>query len=269
MKLRLAVTVFVLAFAFAGCSKKPDAAETTAAAEQKVAEAEKQLAAAKAEANAAQRVAELEKQLAEAKKELATSKGTAAPAPSAAPAAQAPPPEPPKPKVFTLAAGTPIPVRTTTALSTKTQQTGDPFSASLTAPLTVDGEVLAPAGAEVSGVVALSDPGGKVKGKASISVTLKSIQGKYGPIAVSTNSHGAVAASAVKKDVTRGAIMTGVGAAIGAIAGGGKGAAIGAGAGGAAGVGTAMVTKGNPASIPAESAITFTLKAPVTVTVQP
>ena len=115
----------------------------------------------------------------------------------------------------------------------------------------------------------MSDPGGKVKGKASISIALTSIAGKNGPIAVSTSAHQALAKSTVKKDVGRGAIMTGAGAAIGAIAGGGKGAAIGAGIGGAAGVGTAMMTKGAPAEIPAESPLTFTLKSPVTVTVQP
>jgi hypothetical protein len=43
------------------------------------------------------------------------------------------------------------------------------------------------------------------------------------------------------------------------------GAAIGAGAGAAAGTGTAMMTRGDPAVIPAESVLTFKLSAPVTV----
>ena len=67
----------------------------------------------------------------------------------------------------------------------------------------------------------------------------------------------------------RGGIMTGAGAAVGAIAGGGKGAAIGAGVGAAAGVGTAMATRGKPAVIPAETLIEFRLAAPATVVVRP
>jgi hypothetical protein len=262
------VTLFALAFLLAGCgSKKAD----VGAAEQKVAEAQKQLEQAKTQAGAEQRVAELEKQLEEAKKEMAAASGEAAapaatPAPAAAPAE---PPPPPKPIEYVIPASTTINVRTTTPLSTKTAATGAAFAASLMEPIVVDGATLAAAGAEVDGVVVLSDPGGKVKGKASISITLKSIAGKHGPIAIQTNNREAIAKGTVKKDVVRGGIMTGAGAAIGAIAGGGKGAAIGAGIGGAAGVGTAMATKGAPAEFPAESALTFTLKAPVTITVQP
>jgi hypothetical protein len=252
--------------ALAGCgSKKPD----LSAAEKKIADAEQLLQEARKQTGAAQRVAELEKQLEEAKKELAAAQSAADAPPVAAVKPEPPPPPPPQPKNYTLAAGTPIAVRTTTALSTKTLQTGDPISASLTVPLVVDGEELAPAGAEVSGVVALSDSGGRVKGRAALSITLKSIAGKHGPIPITTGNFEKVAASTVKKDVVRGSIMSGAGAAIGAIAGGGKGAAIGAGIGGAAGVGTAMATKGAAAVIPAESPLTFNLKNPVTVTVQP
>lgn len=261
--MRAILFVLIAMFVAAGCSRKPTVEE----AEKKLAEAQKELEAAKAQTGAEQKVAELEKQLEEAKKELATSQSQAA-AP-AAPAKPAEPPPPPKPIVYTVPAGTSIPVRTTTMLSTKTATTGSTFAASLTEPLTADGVVLAPAGSEVTGVVALSDPGGRVKGKASISITLQSIATKYGPLEISTNNREAIAKSTVKKDVVRGGIMTGAGAAIGAIAGGGKGAAIGAGIGGAAGVGTAMATKGAPAEFPAESALTFTLNAPVSVTVQP
>jgi hypothetical protein len=264
MKLKYLVGVMVLSLVMAGCGGRT---ANVSDAEKKLSDTEKQLQEAKGQAGAEQRVAELEKQLADAKKELAAAKPEAA-AP-AAPAAPAEPPPPPKPINYVIAAGTPIPVRTTTALTTKVAKTGEPFSASLTQSLTVDGVVLAAAGAPVSGVIVLSDPGGKVKGKASISLALRSIKGTHGPIAVETDSKEAIAKSTVKKDVARGGIMTGAGAAIGAIAGGGKGAAIGAGVGAAAGVGTAMATKGAPAEFPAETALTFRTTAPVTVTVQP
>lgn len=176
------------------------------------------------------------------------------------------PTPPPPPREFTVAAGTSIPVRTITALSTKTARDGDRFEATLTKDLVVDDYLVAPRGASVTGVVTNSDPGGKVKGLASISVALTSIAGANGPIAVQTASVGQQAKSTKKKDAAKIGIGAGIGAAIGAIAGGGKGAAIGAGIGGAGGTGMVMMTKGDAAVIPSESVLTFRLSAPVTVT---
>jgi len=56
-----------------------------------------------------------------------------------------------------------------------------------------------------------------------------------------------------------------VGAAIGAIAGGGKGAAIGAAAGAAAGTAGAAATGKMDVRLPAESILTYRLATPVTV----
>src|SRR5262245_57633590 len=78
---------------------------------------------------------------------------------------EAPPPVAAEPLV--IPAGTKIAVRTTTALSTKDVETGAPFSGSLSAPLVVKGETIAPKGAPVEGVVANSDDGGRVKGLAT------------------------------------------------------------------------------------------------------
>jgi hypothetical protein len=236
--------VFSLALFMTACGSKP---APQAEAEQKLADAEKQLA-------------EAQKKVEQAKTEAAAA--TRKPANEVSGSAR--PQAAPEPKPITLPAGTPIVVRTTTALSTKTAANGAPFAASLEKDLTVDGHLIAPKGADVSGVVVSSDPGGRVKGVASLAVTLTSITTPAGPLKIDTNNRGAQAKSTVKKDVVKGGIMTGVGAAIGAIAGGGKGAAIGAGAGAAAGTGTAMATHGDPAVIPAESVLTFTLQAPVT-----
>jgi len=57
-----------------------------------------------------------------------------------------------------------------------------------------------------------------------------------------------------------------LGAAIGAIAGGGKGAAIGAGAGAAGGGGVAVATRGKPVELPVETRLTFRIEQPVTIT---
>ena len=135
-----------------------------------------------------------------------------------------------KPREFTLPSGTRIPVRTTAEISTKTASNGSVFEGLLERDLVVDDTVLAKKGSHVSCVVVTSDPGGKVKGVASISVAAKSIAGVNGnTIAVRTSSHSVTAKSTTGKDVKRTGIATGAGAVIGAIAGGGKGAAIGAG----------------------------------------
>ena len=69
-----------------------------------------------------------------------------------------------------------------------------------------------------------------------------------------------------KKDAAKVGAAAGIGAAIGAIAGGGKGAGIGAVIGGAAGTGGVMATRGGPAQIPAETRMSFRLRDPITLT---
>jgi hypothetical protein len=87
-------------------------------------------------------------------------------------------------------------------------------------------------------------------------------------VEIATNTVGQEAKSSAKKDAAKVGIASGVGAAIGAIAGGGRGAAIGAGAGAAGGTGVVLATRGEPAEIPSESVLTFTLRSPITVETQ-
>ena len=174
-----------------------------------------------------------------------------------------------KPREFTLPAGTVIPVRTTAEISTSKVKNGSVFEAILEKDLVSDGTILAKAGALVNCIVVESDPGGRVKGVASLSVAAKSIAGVGGnTLTVKTESYSVDANSTKKKDTVRTGIATGAGAIIGGIAGGGKGAAIGAGAGAAAGVGTAMATRGAAAVIPTETLIEFNLSAPATVVIR-
>jgi hypothetical protein len=171
-----------------------------------------------------------------------------------------------KPREFTLPAGTVLPVRTTAELSTKSVKNGSVFDALLEQDLVVDGTTLAKAGSRVSCIVVSSDPGGRVKGVASMAVAARSIAGAGGnTINVKTDSYGVEANTTKGRDAKRTGIATGAGAVIGAIAGGGSGAAIGAGAGAAAGVGANMATRGDAAVIPTETLIEFTLSAPATV----
>jgi hypothetical protein len=203
--------------------------------------------------------------------------GTIAPSPGAARATPSPatgagattptPEKPPPPRTFTLSSGRVISVYTASPISTKTNKTGDTFTGSLSKAI-VDGDwVIAKQGAPVEGVVTSSDPGGRVKGVASIAVALKSLTLADGSrVAISTGPYNKLAPTSKKKDAKKIGIGAGAGAVIGAIAGGGKGAAIGAGVGGGAGTAATLATRGDPAEIPGETLLTFRLSAPVTVT---
>lgn len=183
------------------------------------------------------------------------------------------PPEPPKPvepKRYVLVSGTPITVRTISDVNTKTNQSGTSFEATLQSSLMVDGHTLAKSGSTVVGTVVNADKGGRVKGKASLTLALSRLHLANGQnIAIRTNSVVQEAKSGTKKNLTRTGIATGAGAAIGAIAGGGRGAAIGAGVGAGAGVATNMATRGPAADIPPETVLNFRLASDVVVVEKP
>jgi hypothetical protein len=194
------------------------------------------------------------------------------PAPGAPPpqsAERATPPLPAPPREVTLEAGTPVVVRTTTALSTDSNAAGERFTATLAQPLVAGNVVVAPKGAEVEGQIAAADKGGRVKGRASIAVRLLSVTTSNGErLPIATNTVSRIAPATKKKDAMKVGIGAGIGSIIGAIAGGGKGAAIGAGVGGAAGGGAVLATRGDPAKVPAESVLSFRLTAPASITVR-
>ncbi len=172
-----------------------------------------------------------------------------------------------QPAPITLAAGTKITARMSSGLSTKTAAAGQTFAAELSQPLVVDGREVFPKGTTVTGMVVDSNPGGRVKGVAHLSIRLTEIRPEgLAPVKIATNAPTFNAKSTKKKDGVMIGIASGVGAAIGAIAGGGKGAAIGAGAGAGAGTAGVLATRGDAAVLPAETVVTFSLRDPVTVT---
>jgi len=170
------------------------------------------------------------------------------------------------PQSVTLPQGTALKVRLIPTLSTETHKGGETFEATLAEPLVVGGQTVVPRGASVTGKVVESDAGGRVKGVAHIAVQMTSLAvngGRQVSVVTDTVSHEANTTKG--KDAAKVGIGSGVGAAIGAIAGGGKGAAIGAAAGGAAGTGVVLATRGEAAVLPSESVLTFTLQAPVQI----
>jgi len=192
-------------------------------------------------------------------------------APGSVPAAAAdpaPPPPPPPAAVppITLAEGSALKIRTTTAISTETHKTGDAFTATLEQPLAQGDRVIAPKGSRVDGIIAESDPGGRVQGRAQLIVKITRLHLPDGQsVELASSSVERLAPSTRRRDALKIGIGSGAGAAIGAIAGGGKGAAIGAAAGGAAGAGVVAATHGDPAVLASESVLSFKLRAPATL----
>ena len=80
-----------------------------------------------------------------------------------------------------MTAGRVITVRTTRVLSTKTVKTGDLFSAILDEPVKVGNWVVVPAGARMDCRIVAADDGGRVKGKANLSIELTGLTAGDGP----------------------------------------------------------------------------------------
>ena len=164
-----------------------------------------------------------------------------------------------------IPADTQITVRTQSALSSKNNQSGDSFMATVATPITVNGEVVVPEGSQAQGTVVEAVAKGKIKGAASLRLELTSlvIHGNNYPIQSS------MAGFSEKGKGKRTAVTTGGGAALGALigglAGGGKGAGIGALAGAGAGFTGGALTGNKQIELPAETALTFKLKQPVTL----
>ncbi|MFN0104121.1 MAG: hypothetical protein ACKV2U_18810 [Bryobacteraceae bacterium] len=167
----------------------------------------------------------------------------------------------------TLAAGSVLAVRVGETLTSEKSENGDSWTGTLAEPLVINGLVIADRGAQVEGHVTNVDRAGRVKGVGGISVQLTRFNTADGQrINVHTASFSAVGKDETKRDAGKVAIASGIGAAIGAIAGRGKGAAIGAGAGAAAGTGAVLATRGGPAIIATETLIRFRVAESVSIT---
>ena len=197
-----------------------------------------------------------------------------APAPAYTPAAEqafpAPPPAPPAPppiRTVTIPASTAITVRLLDAISSERNRAGDTFQATLEQPLVADGIVVADRGASVFGRVVQAQQSGRVAGVAEMALELDRLQTAGGEVQLASDTMMKKAETTHGKDAMTAGGLAGLGAAIGAIAGGRRGAGIGAAAGGATGAGTVIATKGKPVKFDPETQLTFRLRAPITVTV--
>jgi hypothetical protein len=158
-----------------------------------------------------------------------------------------------------IPSGSEINVILSDALNSGKNKPGDSFTASLAAPIYVDGKTILDRGAKLEGTVVAAQGSGRVSGKASMSLALTGVLYKGKMTSITTKDLSAEAESSTGRDAKVVGGGAGLGALIGAIAGGKKGAAVGAAVGGGGGAGAVLATKGKEVDYPSEAKLTFTL----------
>lgn len=173
--------------------------------------------------------------------------------------------QPRMPETVTVPSGKVLTIRLSDAVGSKISQPGQSFGGSLTRAVEVNGETVIPVGAKVSGEVVDAKPLGRFAGGALLQLRLNSVRinGEEMPVQTATFTQ------TLKGKGKRTAVLAGggagLGALIGGLAGGGKGAAIGAAAGAGAGTAGTAFTGNKEIELPAESAVAFTLRAPLKI----
>jgi hypothetical protein len=184
-------------------------------------------------------------------------------------AAAPPPPAPPQPKRVEIPAGTSVRVQMIDGVDSSVNHAGEMFHASLASPITVDDQIVVPAGTDAYVKLVNAKSAGHLTGQSTLALELvrMDLQGKSYVLA--TNEYTQTGSSRGKRTaetVGGGAV---IGTLLGAVIGGGKGAAIGAATGAGAGGAVQGVTKGQLVKIPSETKLDFSLEQPVEVSYFP
>jgi len=180
----------------------------------------------------------------------------------------APPAPPPPPQKITIPAGTQLTVRLNQPLDSESNQVGDTFRGSLSAPIVIGGETVIPSGADVVGRVAEVKSAGRFAGNSVLTLELTSVSMNGKTYNIETTQWSRAGKGEGKNTATKVGVGTAAGAVLGGIIGGGKGAAIGAAAGAGAGTGVAASRKGQQIQLPPEAVLNFQIISPLTVTPQ-
>lgn len=171
--------------------------------------------------------------------------------------------------IVTVPAGTQICIRTIDGIDSTRNRVGDPFQASLEEPLTVDGKVVVPKGADVLGRLTESKPHGTFTGRSELRLELTGVVVNGRTLPLVTGEYDLTGKSRGESTAKRTFGVGAAGAIIGAIAGGGKGAGIGAASGAGLGAGSEILTKGDQVKIPSETLLDFTLERDLSIPQSP
>ena len=177
-------------------------------------------------------------------------------------------PEPPPARDVMIPSGITLRLDLGTALATDTTKVEDAVTATLRQAVSVDGEVVLPAGTVLRGVVTTVERPGRVKGRARLSYRFTRMVADGATYEVRTAPVGHEGEATKSEDATKIGVAAGAGAVLGGILGGGDGAAKGAAIGGAAGTGTVLATRGRDLKLAPGANIATTLTAPVSVKVK-
>ena len=162
----------------------------------------------------------------------------------------------------TVPAGTVVTVRMIDSIDADITGAGERFRASIDDPISVDGKIVIPRGADATVQVMRVEQSGTVRGSDEVALKLYDITVNGQAYELATN-YAEIKGDGKGGKTTRNAAIGGVGGAIiGGIIGGGKGAAIGAGAGAGTGVAVAAA-RGTKLKIPSESRLDFVLRSPL------
>jgi len=165
----------------------------------------------------------------------------------------------------TIPAGTQLAVTLEDSVSSAQQRSGDSFSATVSAPVVVNGKTVIPKGARATGHVVEARASGHLSTPARLALRLDSVEVDGKPYSLETATISFGGPNHNKRNVIAIGGGAGAGALIGGLAGGGKGALIGSAVGAGVGTAGAAATGKKDIQLPSESALSFRLVQPATV----
>jgi hypothetical protein len=176
------------------------------------------------------------------------------------------PATPPPPQKITVPSGTQLSIRLSDEVNSEKAQVGDVFRGSVSAPITIDDQMVIPTSADVEGRVVEVKSAGRFAGQSVLTLELTKLTMNGRSYSLQTSQWSKSGSGRGKSTAAKVGGGAAVGAVLGGIFGGGKGAAIGAAAGAGAGTGVSAATKGQQIILHPEAIIAFQLQSPITVT---